>query len=261
MKLLKGAIFGTDMFMGLAWYTLLTCAFYALGMPAPLGLAALFPPVIAVIGAHLPDFDLLPYKWIMKGRISRLIIVGIAASGIYVGLSLWLNADSFIILAVLNIFIVIMAVGVKELVRERASHWPILHHPIPVIIGAAGLAGAFTSDFASEHFLYYELLVVPLVIAHFLHDGIQPQGHPFLSPISNDHYRWRPAAPLRFEAIPNELVSEFYYLQVKREETMTGKEDLERRAEKVTVQTFLRNSLVAISAGIVMILFVVVPHL
>lgn len=266
MKLIKGIIFGVDVFDGLAWFVLLTFGFWHAGLSIPNGHFAIdtimpfaisvpLPAVhlhpfsislwwwhvhavprlviavmIASLAAVLPDLDMIPYKLIRKNRQGLFVVIAFLAYAGCLALFAAFGKPFFIWLAITDALATTTALVALEKARRRASHWPIGHHPLPVIVISFGLTWRFAMDFDPQHLLYYELLVMPLIVLHFLHDAIQPQGFPLLSPFTDNHYRvtkW----PMR---VPNEVVRKHYRDQAARTESLSSKEDALWRADKVT---------------------------
>lgn len=71
------------------------------------------------------------------------------------------------------------------------SHWPIGHHPFPLLLFAAALSSIAATIWLPGRVGYTVALTTTGVLLHFVHDGTGRLGFPWLSPFSRTRFRFR----------------------------------------------------------------------
>lgn len=231
MKMIKGILYGTDMLFSLFWFSALILLAPHMGIPSPIGAERYVALAVAILFAHLPDADMVPYKLIRRGWETRLVLAGILLYAVF-SLCFYASGElSLLFTGIALLFGFFRAFKVRSIVRQRSSHWPIWHVPVLFLGIVTPLVWSFANDFSPYCISFYLALTIPLLVSHFLHDSIQKQGFPYLSPLSGAHYRIQLPLPIQ---VPWYKVEEHYAKQAAAAKSQSGKEDLERRLEEVT---------------------------
>lgn len=235
-KLILSAIFGVDMRNSLLIYICISVLFRLFGLPMPVWPWSLLGILTVANYGLLPDLDLLLYRLIVNNKMKMLHLIGVIACTAVVAVGLWLKIFGFLILALAIGLGWWVAVANAQKVRERGSHWPLLHYPIPVIIVAALYSGLLALQFSPEYFWYAEALTVLPLVAHFAHDCLQEQGFPLFSLTQDmgEHWRIHRLRPFKVRRVPIQITRRFYKSQGAKLYSQTGVEDLQRRADAIT---------------------------
>ncbi len=189
MRLLLRIALGVDTSTALLLYPLLSLVF-----DVPFNIFILLS---AIIVAHCPDIDMIPfviYKRGAKENCSKaMLAAAIIVDGIWSNL-FWINKS-----------------GLQQYQNE--SHWPYGHYPLIWIP-----TGILASWFAAIRFhlppAYLILLTLGLMVWHFYHDmSDKPRGFPWLAPFSWTHFQ---QSGLRIWRVDTKIVYANYGKQKNR---------------------------------------------
>lgn len=233
-KLFLSMIFGTDMRNSLVAYMIVTAVFAHAGWPIPTWPWSLSGIATVILFGHLPDFDLIPYRLILKDKVGLLFALGIISFLFCWALMFWLSSPGFWGLGLVALLAMVVAYSNGLKVIWRASHWPIWHYPLPVIAISAGLTWLFARQYAPAFTWYYELLTAIPLVLHFGHDCLQEQGFPLFSFGQRFDAHWRLSWPLKLDRVPTLVTAQFYADQAANLHRQTALQDLDRRADPIT---------------------------
>lgn len=240
-KLILSAVFGVDMRNSLLIYIGVSVLFRLFGLPMPPWPWSLLGIATVMNYGLLPDIDLLLYKLILKRKMALLHLIGGTAFILVVAAGLWFKIFGFLILALAIGLGWWVAVANAQKVRERASHWPLMHYPVPVLVLSALYSGLLAQQFTPDYIWYAEALTVLPLVSHFAHDCMQEQGFPLFS-LTQDmakHWRIYRLQPFKMRLVPIQVTRRFYAHQATNLHRQTDIEDLLRRADDITASSVI----------------------
>lgn len=249
-KTISSAVFGVDMRNSLLIFICVSALFRLFGFPTPSWPWSLLGIATAINYGLLPNIGQLLYPLIVKRRMRVIHVIGAVALALVVSVGLWFKILGYLILAIAVGLGWWVAVANAQKVRDRASHWPILHYPVPVLILSALYSGLLAQQFTPDYIWYVEMLTVLPLVAHFGHECMKEGGFPLLS-LTQDmarHWRIYRLQPFKMRRVPLQVTRRFYAKQAANLQGQTDIEDLLRRADEITTgSVFLFFFLVAAS--------------
>ncbi len=234
----KGIAFGLDAFNGNVELAAILATFWYFHLPIPHGWWRVLVWLIAMGLAVHPDWDMLPYKLIMKRKAKWLDFMLVLGVCLFVSLGLVGFVYDKLSIAYCGLVAAISlwdAVGAKNIVLERASHWPIWHRPVIDIPALALGAYLLCWDFCPGLEWFFVAVVILLQVSHFLHDCREEQGFPLFAPLTDAHIHWRGwnrGRFLSFEVRSTHETDMHYLKQSTAAESRTAEEEMAWRAEK-----------------------------
>lgn len=196
MRIIARIIAGTDMVFGLTVFVVTTWTFNLFPQlgAVPQGMELLVALGATVFFAHSPDADFVPYLMIKRGLSFFVIVAGAAlflTGMVLTALDMKFRTGLYPATIALSItgWLFLLASMMKEKVLARSSHWPLWHHPILFTAIVASIAWLTASAWFPAYMAYGIALATSATVLHFLHDSVQKQGFPFLSPFTDTHFQ------------------------------------------------------------------------